>query len=336
MGTVLKIQRGNTIYEPVVVGEITLTREKDSVSSLEFRVLSDKDNLELSEGSKVTFVSDEIEPKGIINNLFLGYIFRISPSKDGYSDVTAYDQIRYLKNTDTYTYENKTMTQLLRMIANDCKLNAGPDIMETGYSIPSRIEEQKSYLDMLMSAKKLTIENTGNEFFLWDNFGEMALHDTEFLKIGLEINNQTAEDFNFETEIDSDTYNRIKLFRELDDGTREVFVKENTGTQGQWGLLQYSDTLTDEENGDNKAEILLTQKNRKKVSLSISGAFGDARVRGGTSLKVKLDTFANMGFSYGGMTFWGFLQVSKVVHHFKGGYHNMDLTLYGSGFIDGE
>ena len=330
------MQRGNKIYEPVVVGDISLTREKDSVSSLEFRVLSDKENLEISEGMKVTLTSDEIEPAGQTHNLFLGYIFRISPNKDGYTDVTAYDQIRYLKNTDTYTYENKTMTQLLRMIANDCQITAGADIMETGYSIPSRIEEQKAYLDMLVSAKKLTIENTGKEFFLWDNFGEIALHDTEFFKIGLKITNVNAEDFSFETEIDSDTYNRIKLFRELDDGTREIFVKENTATQGQWGLLQYSDTLSDDENGDNKADILLSQKNRKKRTMSIQGAFGDARVRGGTSLYVKLETYANMGFTYQGRTFEGWLQVKKVVHHFSGGFHSMDLTLYGGGFIDEE
>lgn len=336
MGMELKIQRGSTVYEPLVIGDISLTREKDSVSSLDFKVVSDKKKLKLSVGSTITLTSDEIEPKGHTHNLFKGFIFKISPDKDGQTDIVAYDQIRYLKNTDTYVYENKRLDEVLRMICNECQIKAGPDIMNTGYIIPSRIEEQKSYLDMIQSAKQLTIENGGQEFFLWDNFGEIALHNTDFFKMGFEITNKTAEDFETEVNIDEATYNRIKLFRELDGGEREIFIKEDSGTIGQWGLLQFSDTLTDEENGDNKASILLRQKNKRKVSLRIIGALGDARIRGGSMIGVNIDTYSDMGFSTCGNSFNGWVQVKKVVHHFSANHHKMDLEVYGEGGLIDE
>lgn len=334
MGTVIKIQSADKMYEPIIQGSISLTREKNGVSTLEFKVLSDRDNFQISEGYLVTFTSDEIEPTGTTHNLFKGYVFRLNPDKNGFINVVAYDQIRYLKNTDTYVYEDKTLTELLRMICGDCQISVGSDISESGYVIPSRIEEQKEYLDMIVSAIQLTLENSGKEYILWDNFGEIALHDTDFHKIGLVIRNETAGDFEFETNIDDDTYNQIKLFREKDDGTREVFLKSNPERINQWGLLQYSDTLTDDENGDNKAETLLKQKEWNKISLRMVNAFGDARVRGGSSVVINLDTYANMGFSYNGITYHGWMMVEKVVHRFETSFHTMDLTLEG-GFEHG-
>lgn len=334
MAAELRIQSGDRVYLPVVQGDITLTREKNSVSVLEFKLLSDKKNLEIIEGNLVTFTSDELEPKGSIHNLFKGFIFRLRPDKNGFISVTAYDQIRYLKNTDTYVYENKTLKELLMMICGDCQIKAGADIMDTGYVIPSRIEEQKAYLDMIVSAIDLTGQNAGKTYILWDNFGEVALHDTEFHKIPLVIGNDTAGDFDFETNIDDDTYNQIKLFREKDDGTREVFVKSNPDRINQWGLLQYSDTLTDDENGDNKAEILLKQKAWNKITLRMIDCFGDARVRGGSSVVINLDTYANMGFAYNSITYHGWMMVTKVTHRFKTGFHVMDLDLEG-GFEHG-
>lgn len=69
------------------------------------------------------------------------------------------------------------------MICGDCQLKHGSDIVETGYVIPNRVEDNKSYLDMIMATMQLTVQNGGKEYILWDNFGEIALHDTEFFKI---------------------------------------------------------------------------------------------------------------------------------------------------------
>ena len=53
--------------------------------------------------------------------------------------LTAYDQLRYMNNKDTYIYGNKTASQFLKMLAADFKLQTG-EIEDTGFVIGSRIE----------------------------------------------------------------------------------------------------------------------------------------------------------------------------------------------------
>lgn len=333
MNLKVRIQNGERTLEPIVKNGASLKRTKNGASTFTFTVINDS-VLAVQEGNTVTVVSETLAPFGQTHLLFKGYIFKISPSKNGEVSITAYDQIRYLSNTDTYVYENKTLADLLKMICGDCQLKYGSDIVGTGYTIGSRVEDNKSYLDMIMTAIQLTVQNGGEEYILWDNFGEIALHDAEFFKIPLIISNSTAQDYSFEISIDSETYNQIKLFREKDDGSREVFIKNDPGTIGRWGLLQTSETLGDDENGDTKATEMLSQSNRKKATLSISNAFGDIRVRGGSIVHVEIDTFVDMGFSYSqGKTTNMWMTVKEVTHNFDSGIHTMDLDLVGGSLV---
>lgn len=333
MNLTVRIQNGSRTLEPIVKSGASLKRIKNGASTFNFTIINDS-ILSIQEGNTVTVVSESLAPFGQTHLLFKGYIFKISPNKNGEISVTAYDQIRYLSNTDTYVYDNKTLSDLLKMICDDCQLKHGSDIVETGYIIPNRVEDNKSYLDMILTAMQLTVQNGGKEYILWDNFGEIALHDTEFFKIPLIISNSTAQDFSFEISIDSETYNQIKLFRETDDGSREVFVKNDPGTIGRWGLLQTSETLGKDENGDVKATEMLSQSNRRKATLSVSNAFGDIRVRGGSVVHVEIDTFVDMGFSYAqGKTTNMWMMVKEVTHHFDSGIHTMDLDLTGGSLV---
>jgi len=321
----LRIQHYKTIYEPVIEDTVTLTRDKNGKSTLKFTVLMDE-NIVLSEGDVVTFTGDELKPVGM-NNIFYGYIFGISAPKKKRVEVTAYDQIRYLGNQDSYAYENKTLTELLQMICNDNQIKYGPDIMATDYVIASRIEENKTYLDMIKTAIELTAVNTGREFILWDNFGEIALHDTDFHKIDLILSDETCGSFNFSTNIDEQTYTQVKLTRTLEDQTTETFLAKDDNTIGKWGLLQYTGSVEDGENGDEKAKQILEQTSRPVRKVSMSECLGDVRVRGGTSVFVKLDIGANLEFSYAGITYSGYMMVDTVSHRFSHGIHTMDVSL---------
>lgn len=321
----VRLKNSGKIYLPVIKDGATLTRRKNGVSSFEFAMLNDE-KLRVEEGDVVSVTSDKLKPAGTQHNVFFGYVFKISTSKSGEVSITAYDQIRYLQNTDTLVYADKTLTDLLRTICDNNKLKAGADIMATGYVIPSRVEDNQSYIDMIMTAIQLTQQNAGKEFILWDNFGEIALHDTEFHKIGLTINHKTAQDFNFETSIDSETYNQIKLYREKDDGSREVFVKSDPDKINKWGLLQSSGSVNKDENGDEKAKSMLDSKKNPSRSVGIAGAFGDIRVRGGTTLHVQLD-MVDMGYSIGTHTIDYWMMVESVTHKFDGGFHTMDLEV---------
>jgi hypothetical protein len=327
MGLTIKIKNGDKIYEPPIKDSPSLKRQKNGVSVFDFTLINDE-LIKIEEGDVVTVVADDLRPFGAIHNIFYGFVFRISTSKNGEVNITAYDQIRYLQNTDTLIYSDKRLNELLRIICDNTKIKAGADIMDTGYIIPSRIEDNKSYLDMIMTAIELTVQNGGREFILWDNFGEIALHDTEFHKIGLTINKDTAQDFSFETSIDGETYNQIKLHREAEDGTREVFIKSDPDKINKWGLLQNSENLNKDENGDAKAQSILDSTKYPTRTWSVSGAFGDVRVRGGTTLHVQLD-MVDMGYKENGKTVDFWMMVESVTHTFASNNHTMDLELKG-------
>ena len=60
--------------------------------------------------------------------------------KDEIFSVTAYNQIRYLKNKDTRIYKNLTAAEVIKSIASDFNLVTG-DIDDTGFKL-SRIESK--------------------------------------------------------------------------------------------------------------------------------------------------------------------------------------------------
>lgn len=112
---------GTKAYFPAVEEGIEWSTErKGTPGKLTFKVLKD-DVLDFSEGSAVRMKENGSE-------LFFGFVFKQQRDKDRIITVTAYDQLRYLKNKDTIVYENKTADQLLRMIASDYALNVGVQI----------------------------------------------------------------------------------------------------------------------------------------------------------------------------------------------------------------
>ena len=59
-------------------------------------------------------------------------MFKKQSDKENIINVTAYDQLRYLKNKDTYIYSNKTVSELIEMIAADFNLRVGV-LEDTGF-----------------------------------------------------------------------------------------------------------------------------------------------------------------------------------------------------------
>lgn len=104
-------ESGTKVYQPVVQEGIEWSTErKNTPGKLVFKVLYDN-ILDFSEGSPVRMKVDG-------DNVFFGFVFKQQRSKDKIITVTAYDQLRYLKNKDTKVYENKTASQFVKMITN--------------------------------------------------------------------------------------------------------------------------------------------------------------------------------------------------------------------------
>lgn len=314
---------GTQAYLPAVEENIEWSTERRGTpGKLSFKIVKDE-IIDLQEGAAVRM---KVDGKPV----FQGFVFSKKQDKDRLIEVTAYDQLRYLNNKDTYVYENKTASQLVQMIAADFSLNVGT-IEDTDFVIASRVEDNTSLFDMIENALDLTLQNKKGMFVLYDEFGKLTLKNISSMYVGepgayLMIDEETGENFEYTSSIDSDTYNKVKLIYDNEDtGKREVYIAQDSGHMNQWGILQYYETLQKGENGQAKADALLKLYNSKTRKLKITNALGDTRVRAGSMVIVNL--------ALGDVNIRNFMLVEKVTHTFKLDEHLMDLTLRGGEFI---
>ncbi|WP_113674568.1 hydrolase [Vallitalea guaymasensis] len=312
------IQNGNKVYIPVVEEDIVWsTNRKDSPGQLTFNVIPDG-LINFTEGNAIRMKVDG-------KNIFYGFIFTKKRTKEGIISVTAYDQLRYLKNTETYVYTNKTAGEFIQMIASDFNLKTGT-LEDTGYKIASRVEDNVSLMDMIQNTLDLTLQNKKELYVLYDDFGKISLKNIMSMQLNILIDEETGENYSYSSSIDSDTYNKIKLVYDNEEsGKRDVYIAQDSTNMNSWGVLQYFDTLQKGENGKAKADALLSLYNSKTRNLVINNAFGDTRVRAGSMVVVQLNL--------GDVKLNNFMLVEKCKHKFKNDEHLMDLTLRGGEFV---
>jgi hypothetical protein len=253
-------------------------------------------------------------------NVFYGYVFSVKVNQDAEISVKAYDQVRYLLNKDTYVFKNATTGDVIRRIAGDFNLKVGR-IDDTGYRIPSMVEDGQTLLDIIEKANTLTMSATGRFFVFFDDFGSLSYRDVTNFQAGFYVGDGSLmTGFEYGRDIDQDTYNRIKLYRDnKETGKRELYVAQDSANIARWGVLQLYESV---DEGLNAAQIneLLTQlaklKNREQKSLKIE-AIGDIRVRAGMYVPIVIES---LGINQP-------MMVDEVKHKFDGEDHTMDLTL---------
>lgn len=312
----LLIQNSSIVYLPPVKQEVKVTTERQiSPGVMEFSFIDT--GISIAEGNPVRFKDGD-------TGVFYGFIFRIKRDRSNIVTVTAYDQLRYLKNKDTMVYTEKTAGEVVTQIANNYGFNLGT-IADTIWKIASRVEDNVSFLDMIGNALDLTLQNTGDLYILYDDFGKMNLSFMGDMYVPIIIDAETGQNFDYESTIDSDTYNRIKLVRDNEEtGRRDVYIAQDSSRMNDWGLLQYFDTLQEGENGQAKADALLKLYNKVTKTLTVKDACGDSRVRGGSLIVVQLDL--------GDVQLKNLMLVEKCVHKYGESKHTMDLTLSGGDF----
>ncbi|MCC0649217.1 NlpC/P60 family protein [Clostridioides sp. ZZV15-6598] len=314
----LVIAHWEDFYEPVVLDGITWEIERRGVpSKLEFTIVMD-DILQFCEGNSV-----RLYYKGI--GIFYGYIFQKKRDKENHIKIVAYDQLRYFKNKDTYVFKNHTASEIIKMLSDDFKLKYKA-IEDTKYKI-SRIEENKTLFDMVLTALDDTLKEKKEMYVLYDDFGRLVLKNVASMKLDIIMNNDIIEDFDYNSSIDSDTYTQVKLLKEDENTSQRISttVKDSVHIRS-WGVLQLFDTVDSnmtKAEMDKKAEMLLKLYNKKTKSLSLKNVIGDIRVRAGCLVPVFLDL--------GDIELQNYMLVEKVKHTFENNSHFMDLTL-----VDGD
>lgn len=319
MSVSLKLQkRDGRVFEAAVKDAITLSRTPNEASKLSCCIL--RDEITAENGDILAMTLDDV------HNQFYGYIFETT-KHDSYCDIVAYDQLIFLaNNTDTMSYSDITATDLTLRIVDDYELKTldPPQMMDTGYKIPSRIEDNVTLLQMITTALDLTKDNTGDRFYLWDDFGALSLHSEEWLALTTSYATMdNIQDYSY-VENTNDMKNRIKLSdNNEDEKERKVYTAEDEKSKAAYGFLQYSAKLETGENGDEKAKQLLSDKNKVSQKLSVSGMQGDIRVRGGTPVFVDLFSPTGVKREY----IRGWFRTTSVTHKIDAGLHTMDLSL---------
>jgi len=314
----LLIQNGNTFYSPAVNGGVEWrTERRGSPGKLTFSVVNDG-IIKIAEGNAVRLVKDGIP-------LFYGFIFTLKWDKKQIIDVTALDQIRYLKNKDSYVYENLTASKVIEIIAADFNLNVGT-LEPTSFLIPSRVESNAALMDIIYNALDLEITNTKKMYVLYDDFGKLTLKSIGNMIVNCLIDEETGQNFDYSSSINNVTYNKIKVaFDNEETGKRDVYIAQHGENINRWGILQLYETMQGGENGQEKADMLLSLYNIKTRKLNISGVFGVAGVRAGCLVPVMLNL--------GDVKIEHLMLVEKCSHVFKESEHTMNLTLRGGEFI---
>lgn len=310
----LTIQHNGVLYEPPIKSGVKIEWERTGTpGKLTFTVLKVPE-LSFQEGDPVCFYYDD-------KSVFKGYVFKKKRDRDHHIEVTCYDQIRYLKNKYTYVFEKKTATQIIQALCKDFGLATGT-MNNTAYVIQAIAEENIAALDIILNVLEDTLLNTGNMFVLYDDFGKLQVKNVANMVSTTLIFEDSAENFDYTSSIDDETYNSVVLYYKGEDESMKIYTASSPSKIKEWGVLRYFEEVKNPTIGQNKANSLLKLYNKKTRELKVSGAFGDVSVRGGTLIPVKL--------YLGDIQVNNFMLVEKVTHTFEENQHTMDLTLEGS------
>lgn len=287
------------------------TDRTGSPGTLKFTIIKAGD-LSFEEGDVVRFSVDG-------QMQFYGWVFTISQDRWGVTEVTCYDRLRYLKANASYAFYGQTAGDMIRQIAADLQVDVGA-VADTGYAIPSFVKEDETCLDIIGDAVQQTLLNTGKIFVFYDDGNGVALQEAGNMVSSVVIGDQSLlTDYTYQTDIDEQTYNSIKLARSNEDtGRADVFVAQDSANISRWGLLQLYQTVDGDVNDAQvkaQAQASLEYYNKAMRTLKIS-SLGVPGLRAGQMVLVKipgLDGDLNQ-----------YVLLEKVTHTWENDTHTME------------
>lgn len=301
-------------YYPPIEGDVTWDTERSgSPGKVSFKVRGD---VPITEGDIVSVTYGD-------KKVFVGYIFERSIDSSGVISVTAYDQLKYFNNSDTYVLEKIKASDVIKRIANDYSMTVGT-IEDTGIVIPSIVEDNQTLLDIIYNALDKTVAAGNKVYVFYDDYGKLTLKSLDSMKVNLMLCEDTVADYDYTSSIEDEVYNQIVLYHDDDETKkREYFTASNKDSINQWGLLRKTEKIDATEGAQNLADLYLAMYNKKVRKLSIKDAFGRPDVRAGTLVPVVMQV--------GEVKLSNYMLVEKASHTWSNGKYVMNLDLSGAG-----
>ena len=208
----LAISTPTRFFEPPIKDEVTIEWARTNTpGKLTFTVVKVAGaNGSFHEGDRVYFAYSSQRGENYVL-MFVGYVFKKSRDKKHHIEVVCYDQLRYLKNKYSWVFTNKTLADIVRSICEDYGLYCN-NVWGNDYKIPSIAKENAEAFDVILTAIEETLANTGQMYVLRDDNGIITIQNVLNMKIPRLIDASSAENFEYQTSIDDDTYNSVVLY----------------------------------------------------------------------------------------------------------------------------
>lgn len=292
-------------------GRLTFSYVKDSI-------------IDLPEGSVVRLDVDS-------KTRFLGYVFVKKQNRWGEVNITAYDQLIYLKANQSFVFQGAKVENIIRNIASYFDLKIG-ELADTGYMIPLLNCEDKQCLDIIYQALSITKYNTGKIFNFYDDAGYLRLTESSNMIIPVILGSQSLmTDFEYTTDIESDTYNQVKLVQpNPETGHGDVYIAMDSNNIRKWGLLQLYKKV-DEKLNPAQIQAQLEQMgyyyNRVSKTFSFE-ALGIPELRAGNMVYLNIPQIPDLyEVARGVATKTPLMIIDSVKHVYEGQSHTMSVEM---------
>lgn len=206
-------------------GKLTVTLQQDPTPNSAFN---------MKNGSIITFTVDGM-------GIFYGYVFTMGTDATGIYQITAYDQMRYLKNKQIYLTANQTASQIFEMVCKDNYQDSQWEVATPSAHIPPAYDHTgKTLYETISYAIEATTRSGEGVYFIKDKFGVL-----QFTSLTQELTNQIIGEgslltsYQYEISIDKNTYNSIIFYQDNEEtGKRKPWLAQDSSTQKIWGKLQ--------------------------------------------------------------------------------------------------
>lgn len=309
----------------LVDGIQTSTTFKGQAGKMTFTIQKDlNDILNIYNGSIVQFIRDG---KGI----FYGYVFSMGTDASETYKITAYDQMRYLKNQETIYLENKSVSDVFVMLCKKHQIPKFKVITPTKYIAPKKVYNHQTLFSILDDQMMRADIAEKKQYFLRDNFGVLEFNELANCKTDIILGEKSLlSSYQFEISIDKDTYNQVKVMKPNKKTKKwETYIEKDSTTIKRWGFLQKVEMADEHQNEaqlKKLAQDLIKLHNRETRTLRLS-ALGVDEIVAGSGISVNIPKLRTTTTSKDNKVEYLDMWVVGATHSYNKGMHTMDLEV---------
>lgn len=283
----LVLIKGKSKYDITELTEsVSWSGKKGSAPrTLQFTIINDKNFhepfIDIEDGWHVIFKTNGSER-------FRGIILRVDDtSSSKKATYKAYDVGIYLANNkDTFSFKNKTATQIFKSICKRFGLKTDT-VVDTKYVIGELISQNKSVWDCLLSALSKTYKHTGVRYYIRAKNG----------KLSLLRRSDKVIDYIIETGVNVESYSQTKSLEKIvtrvviyNDKNKLVTSAKDEDIENKIGIFQSVESYDDDKSiAQLKKLCKSTLDKNKKIQHTLTlTVCGNVNFKSGNCVKVMI------------------------------------------------